>query len=245
MLQTSPRALRFIKDHEGYREVAYQCASGVWTIGYGHTSDARYPVKRGMKITRSTAEAMFKHDVAEAEAMIDSVVKVPLNGNQYGALVSLIFNIGNGAFKRSSLLRWLNKGDFNRASREFSKWNKSRGKELPGLIRRRAEEKALFMTPAELGDKVVRQPPIKGATEETRDARDAKGAVEGRGPTHDGSFFAVVAATLSAIMGTMLEFAQKAGEVLTSPKTLALFLIVIVLSFVAWRIYTRNRDDAA
>ena len=244
-MKTSPRAVQFIKDHEGYRERAYQCASGVWTIGWGHTSDAKYPVRKGMKITRATATAMLKHDIQEAEDAIDAVVRVPLNANQYGALVSLIFNIGVGAFRRSTLLRHLNNGDYERASREFGKWNRSDGRVLPGLSRRRAEEKALFMTPAALGDKVVRQPPIKGATPETQDARDAKGKVTGDKAPHDGSLIATIAALFASVMGGVLDFVQRAGEVLTSPKTIALFLIVIVLAYVAWRLYERNRDAAA
>ena len=244
-MKTSPRAVQFIKDHEGYRETAYQCASGVWTIGWGHTSDAKFPVRKGMKINRAKAEAMLRHDIAEAEDAIDAVVRVPLNSNQYGALVSLIFNIGVGAFRRSTLLRLLNKGDYERASREFGKWNKSQGRTLPGLTRRRAEEKALFMTPDALADKVVRQPPIKGATPETQEARDAKGAVTGDRPPHDGSLFATIAALFTSVMGAILDFVQRAGEVLITPKSIALFLVVIVLAFVAWKLYERNRDAAA
>ena len=150
-MKTSKRALQFIKDHEGLRLKAYKDAVGIWTIGYGHTSDAYFNVEKGMEITNAKANDLLRHDVEEAEAGIDNMLKEPLpNGNMYGAVVSLVFNIGLGAFRNSTLLKKLNKKDYNGAASEFSKWVKAGGKTLPGLVRRRAEEKALFMTPVDL-----------------------------------------------------------------------------------------------
>ena len=176
-MKISKRAEEFIKGHEALRLTAYRCPTGHWTIGWGHTDDAKYPVRNGMTITRLRAQQMFEHDVEEAEAALDRMLKVRLNGNQYGALVSLIFNIGIGAFAKSSVLRAVNAGKKNIA-RELGMWVKGtvkgRRKTLPGLVRRRSEEAALWATPASLKNVVVRPPAISGASEETLEARDAK-----------------------------------------------------------------------
>lgn len=177
-MKTSKRALQFIKDHEGLRLKSYKDAVGVWTIGYGHTSDAYFTVEKGQVITNAKANELLEHDVLEAEAGIDKVLKEPLpNGNMYGAVVSLVFNIGIGAFSKSTLLKKLNKKDYTGAANEFGKWVKGGGRTLPGLVRRRAEEKALFMTPDKLSNKVVNQPKITFVTEETAEAREVKGQV--------------------------------------------------------------------
>lgn len=177
-MKTSKRALQFIKDHEGLRLKAYKDAVGVWTIGYGHTSDDYFEVKKGQVITDAKANDLLRHDVEEAEAGIDQMLTKPLpNGNMYGAVVSLVFNIGLGNFKKSTLLKKLNKQDYTGAAKEFDKWVNAGGKPLKGLIRRRAEEKALFSTPEKLADKVVNQPKITFVTEETKAARAVKGEV--------------------------------------------------------------------
>lgn len=157
-MKTSKRALQFIKDHEGLRLKSYKDAVGVWTIGYGHTSDGYFNVEKGMEITNAKAVDLLKYDVQEAEAGIDNMLKEPLpNGNMYGAVVSLVFNVGLGNFRSSTLLKKLNRKDYDGAAKEFSKWVKAGGKTLPGLVRRRAEEKALFMTPVDLEDVNVGQ----------------------------------------------------------------------------------------
>lgn len=245
-MRTSARAIQFIKDHEGFRDEAYQCASGVWTIGWGHTSDARYPVREGMKITKATAEKMLEHDIREAEAAIAKFLhnEDELNGNQFGALVSLIFNIGNAAFGRSRLAKLLNKGDFDGASREFGKWVWSRGRRLTGLVRRRAEEKALFMTPAALADKVVRQPPIKGATPETIEGRDAKHDVDPAKVEHDGTLIGTIVSIFATAMTAILGVVEQAKDTLTTPSGLITFGIIIVLAYVAYKIYMKKVAEA-
>ena len=129
-----------IEDFEGFRADAYKCPAGVWTIGYGTT---RNVTKSTPKVTKDQAEAMLLADVAKFESGVADAVKVPLNQNQFDALVSFSYNIGLGAFKSSTLLRRLNRGDYNVGS-EFLRWNKAGGEELPGLTRRREAEKQLF-----------------------------------------------------------------------------------------------------
>jgi len=176
-MQTSRRGQQFIKDGEGLRLVAYLCPAGVWTIGWGHTSDEKYPVKKGMKITKAQAEILFKHDVEEAEAAIRRHVKVQLNGNQYGALVSFIFNVGVEAFRKSSLLRMINKGaGAISITKAFSLWVKggTPKRTIKGLVKRRADEAALYHTPDSLGDNPIKLPNTGKPTAQIEEGRNAK-----------------------------------------------------------------------
>jgi lysozyme len=136
-----------IKEHEALRLTAYlPTKDDVWTIGYGHTKTA----KQGMVITEDQAEALLRSDLAWVEDVIDRLVKVPLTQNQHDAVGSLIFNIGEGNFSKSTVLRKLNTGDYRGAADAFLMWNKQRDKQtgkmnvLRGLTKRRQQERDLF-----------------------------------------------------------------------------------------------------
>lgn len=147
-MKTSDRGVALIKAHEGLRLTAYTDPVGVWTIGYGHTTAAGPPkVERGMKITDAGADAILRQDLAKFEGYVSSAVKVPLNQNEFDALVSFTFNLGPGNLRSSTLLKKLNAGDRAGAADEFLKWTKAGGKTLPGLVKRREAERALFRTP--------------------------------------------------------------------------------------------------
>lgn len=183
-MKTSRRAVQFIKDHEGLRLVAYKDAVGIWTIGWGHTSDDKYPVTPGMKITKAMAEKILIHDIMEAESCINRSVSVPLNGNQYGALVSFIFNVGVEGFRGSSLRRKINNGSGSAAIQSsFNLWVKggTPKRTIKGLVKRRAEEAALFFTPAELGSKPIMLPNTGDPTPQIEEARGTKGDVSAGG----------------------------------------------------------------
>jgi lysozyme len=137
---SSVHDLSLIKEFEGLRLEAYLCPAKVWTIGYGHTKTA----KPGMKITEGGAEALLRHDLEWVESTINKHVKVPLTQNQYDALASFIYNVGAGAFRKSTLLRLLNQGDYDGAAGQFQRWNKAGGKVLKGLTRRRKAEAEKF-----------------------------------------------------------------------------------------------------
>ena len=134
--------LSLIKSFEGLRLNAYLDSVGVPTIGYGHTRG----VKIGQVITESQAQEFLKQDLQDAIAGVERLVTTTLTDNQFGALVSLVFNIGVGNFAKSSLLRKVNMKQFIAASDSFAAWNKASGKVLSGLTRRRAAEKKLFLT---------------------------------------------------------------------------------------------------
>ena len=133
--------LDLVKEFEGFRANAYRCPAGVPTIGYGHTKTARM----GMTITRERAEQLLRSDLFDAESAVSRLVKVPLSSNEFSALVSFVFNLGEGNFAKSTLLRKLNAGDKRGAADELPRWNKAGGKVLQGLVRRRAAERALFL----------------------------------------------------------------------------------------------------
>ncbi|MGC9309319.1 MAG: lysozyme [Candidatus Nanoarchaeia archaeon] len=136
----SNTGLEMIKGFEGFREEAYRCPAGVWTIGYGTTGD----VSQGDTITKSEAEARLRKDLESRERVVREYVDVNLSQQQYDALVSFVYNVGEEAFRNSTLLRKLNKGDYEGASQEFGRWVYANGQKLEGLERRRDIEARLF-----------------------------------------------------------------------------------------------------
>ena len=131
----------FIEQFEGLRLASYQDSIGVWTIGYGHTEG----VSAGMTCTSEQADAWMAEDLRVAELAVDISVRVPLNQNQYDALVSFTFNVGSGNFENSTLLKKLNLSDYIGASAQFPIWDRAGGQALPGLLKRRLAERDLFL----------------------------------------------------------------------------------------------------
>ena len=145
-MKISSKGLELIKEFEGFSSVAYLCPAKIPTIGYGNTfySDGR-KVKLGEQISKTNAlellELVANKDFADK---IFPAIKVPVTQNQFDAMCSLAYNIGVGNFSKSTLLKKVNSGDFDGASNEFLKWNKSGGKELLGLTKRRQREYEMF-----------------------------------------------------------------------------------------------------
>ncbi len=149
-MKTSPPGRAAISAREGNVLTAYRDSVGILTIGVGHTSAAGAPkVTAGMKITAAESDEILSRDLAQFEAAVSNAVKVPINQNEFDALVSLAFNIGGGAFAKSTLVRKLNAGDRAGAADQFLVWNKAGGKVLKGLVtRRKAERKQFLSRPA-------------------------------------------------------------------------------------------------
>lgn len=140
--QINSKGLRLLKSFEGLRLEAYLDPVGIWTIGYGTTSGV-YP---GMRISEAQAEAFLRRDLARFENAVIDLVRVSLNDDQFSALVSFTYNVGEGALSSSTLLRLLNRGDYRGAADQLLRWNKGEGgQELYGLTRRRRAERALFL----------------------------------------------------------------------------------------------------
>ncbi|MFO0110639.1 MAG: lysozyme [Alphaproteobacteria bacterium] len=143
-MKTSASGLALIKIHEGLSLVPYRCPAGVWTIGYGHAMRSQEVAKYTNGISEAEAGALLLMDVALAEAALRRLVNVPLTVGQFDALVSFVFNLGAGRFQASTLRMKLNRGDYEAAAQEFPKWVWAGGRKLPGLIRRRHDEMAVF-----------------------------------------------------------------------------------------------------
>lgn len=136
-----------IKTFEGYYDKAYKCPAGIWTIGYGSTHIFGRAVQPGDAITRQQAEDQFTIDVWKFEQVVDKAVIVRINCNQRSALVSFTYNCGPENFLTSTLLRKLNSGHPELVGDEMMKWVRGGGRILPGLVRRRTAEAALFNAP--------------------------------------------------------------------------------------------------
>ena len=146
-MSVSNKGVDLICEFEGKRLVAYDDGVGIWTIGFG---TIKYPngvrVKKGDTCTLDQAKEYMRHDLIEFEHTVNSSVKVPLNQNQFDALVSLAYNIGSSAFKSSTLVKKLNAGDYQGAADQFNVWVNAGGKRMQGLVSRRDREKLLFLS---------------------------------------------------------------------------------------------------
>jgi len=153
-MQINQDTLDLIKEFEGFRAKAYKCPAGVWTIGYGTTAMAGVGIdpKPGTTVTEEEAEDLLEKTLEKFGEQIRPAITAPINNNEYGAFLSLAYNIGTGAFRKSSALRLFNAGDKAGAAKAILMWNKAGGKVLAGLTRRREAEKKLFLTPVQTPD---------------------------------------------------------------------------------------------
>ena len=145
--QINKAGLDLIKSFEGLRLEAYPdpgTGAAPWTIGYGSTKG----VKKGMKITMQEAEQRLIADLQDACKAVEKYVTLPLNDNQFAALVSFVFNCGAGNFAVSTLLKRLNEGEYASVPMQLMRWNKANSRVMPGLTRRRGAEGDLFQKPA-------------------------------------------------------------------------------------------------
>lgn len=140
-LHINDSGLNLIKEFEGLRLEPYKDVGGKLTIGYGHL--VRPGEYYGM-ISEAEAAKLLREDIKVAEAYVKRYVTVPLNGNQFAALVSLVYNIGPGNFRKSTMLEHLNDGEMDKAAAEFPRWKRVGKREVKGLSRRRSAEKELF-----------------------------------------------------------------------------------------------------
>jgi|GEM_PF-793305 len=158
----------FMKLEEGGLKLnAYQLTVGVhpktgatikdvWTIGYGHTGPDVY---EGQVIDETQADDLFAVDKTDFETSLSALVKVPLNQNQFNALMSLVYNIGIPNFAESNQLKLLNAGKYTQSAAEFASWRLARGVVSRGLVARRARELALWNSPSAASESS--DPPIK------------------------------------------------------------------------------------
>lgn len=156
-MKTSERGVELIKQFEGLELEAYQDIADIWTIGYGHTGP---DVQPGMRISEQEAEDLLRRDLKPREKAVNRLTSVDLNQNEFDALVSFIYNVGIGAYERSTARKRLNRNDRVGAAEALTWWNKATVggvlRPVLGLTRRRAAERALFLTP--VNPPIVREP---------------------------------------------------------------------------------------
>jgi lysozyme len=159
-MKTSVKAKEMIKHHEGVRLKPYLCPAKLWTVGVGHVL---YPEQANMKLedrkdlwlhpednrvwTMEQVNALLEFDLNRFERGVARLCPSSTsNQNHFDALVSFSFNVGLGSLQKSSLRMKYNRGEYEEAANEFLKWAKAGGKVLPGLLKRRSDEKALFLS---------------------------------------------------------------------------------------------------
>ena len=148
-MRISEKGLNLIKKYEGFSSKPYMCPANVPTIGYGSTY---YPNGTKVKISDDEISEEEATQILEYIAQkdfgsaVNKFVIVDLTQNQFDALVSFAYNIGRTAFENSTLLKLLNRGEYEAAAEQFEKWNKSGGRVLSGLTKRRFDEQKLFLS---------------------------------------------------------------------------------------------------
>ena len=159
-MKVSPEALKMIKHHEGVRTRPYRCPALLWTVGVGHVIDPNHikvpfderrnlPIPEGWDRVLSMGEvdAILAQDLGRFERGVARLCPAAVGyQGQFDALVSFSFNVGLGNLQRSSIRMRYNRGDIEGAAESFLKWTKAGGRELPGLVKRRRDEMALFLS---------------------------------------------------------------------------------------------------
>lgn len=146
-MEATESALSLIREFEGLRTTAYKCPAGVWTIGYGHTEG----VKEGDRVTEAGAWDLLRSDAERFAKRLTDVltgngIAGAINQREFDALVSFVYNVGIGAFVKSSVMRFLKQGDHESAGDAMLRWVYAGGKVLQGLVRRRSAERRLFLS---------------------------------------------------------------------------------------------------
>lgn len=228
-MKTSQRGIDLIKEYEGLKLTAYLCPTGVPTIGWGHTRTVtRADVNAQRRITEAEAERLLQEDLMTFERGVLSACTIAPNQHQFDAFVSLAYNIGVGAFQRSTALRRHNEGDFDSAANAIEMWNKGtingQRQVLRGLVRRRAAEKALYLMPVEPDV----MPQAVGAEDTLMDSRTIKGGAVAGG------------ATITAIVADATEQVQ--ALTFLSAETMQMALTALTLMGIGAVLYARWDD---
>ena len=158
-MNVSDKAIKVIKHHEGVRTTPYQCPALLWTIGVGHVIDPTHarvplaerkslPIPEGWnrKISMEEVDDILRKDLATFERGVERFCPVKLTQGQFDALVSFSFNVGLGTLQRSTLRQKVLRGDMEGAAEEFLKYTIGGGKVLKGLVNRRNDERAMFLS---------------------------------------------------------------------------------------------------
>ena len=143
MRHITEKGIELIKHFEGFYDKPYYCPAGYKTIGFGHLITGN---ENFSQITEGEATDLLLMDVIKAENSVIRLIRVPLEDNQFNALVSFCFNLGGGSLQSSTLRSKINRGEYKEASNEFPRWCWAGGRKLKGLLLRRLAEKTLFLS---------------------------------------------------------------------------------------------------
>ena len=143
-MKMGEKGIDLIKHFEGFRSTVYLCAAGVPTLGFGSTHGITMD---SPPITEVEGLELLMLDIAKFERGVNRLIDAPLNQNQFDALTSFAFNLGNGSLQASTLRKKVNREDYEGAADEFPRWVFAGGRKLNGLVKRRYAERALFLTP--------------------------------------------------------------------------------------------------
>ena len=159
-MNVSQQAIKVICHHEGIRYKPYRCPARLWTVGVGHVlypEQGKLPIDQrdgfalrpqdNRAFSKDEVDAILKFDLQRFERGVLSFCPVVLSQGMFDGLVSFSFNVGLGTLQRSTLRQKLLRGDKTGAGEEFLKYTKGGGKVLPGLVKRRQDERALFLSP--------------------------------------------------------------------------------------------------
>ena len=159
-MKVSKECINMIKHHEGVRFRPYRCPALLWTVGVGHVIDPSHikvplndrknlPIPDGWdrQLSPKEVDDILAADLASFERGVLRLCPSGLTQSRFDALVSFSFNVGLGNLQRSTIRMCHNRGDFEGAAEAFMAWTKAGGKELPGLVKRRKDERALYLKP--------------------------------------------------------------------------------------------------
>ena len=143
----SPKCIEMIKHHEGVRLRPYRCPAGLWTVGVGHLiGDGKtLPDAWNRTFTMEEVNDILKEDLRRFERGVLRLCPNGLTQSRFDALVSFSFNVGLGNLQRSSVRMRHNRGDYAGAAEAFLMWTKAVGRVLPGLVKRRQDERSLYL----------------------------------------------------------------------------------------------------
>lgn len=147
-MNVSDKAIKMIRHHEGVRVKPYQDAIGLWTVGVGHLiGDGKtLPEEWNRTLTMGEVDEILRKDLARFEAGVERLCPTGLTQPRFDALVSISFNFGLGNLQRSSIRMKHNRGEFEDAADSFLLYNKAGGKIFKGLVNRRNDERALYLS---------------------------------------------------------------------------------------------------
>lgn len=164
-MRVSKQCIEMIKHHEGVRTRPYRCPALLWTVGVGHVIDPNHikvkfedrknialPDEWNRVLSMAEVDRILAEDLANFERGVLRLCPTGLTQGRFDALVSFSFNVGLGNLQRSTIRMKHNRGDFEEAAEAFMQWTKAGGKELPGLVKRRKDEKALYSTASQTED---------------------------------------------------------------------------------------------